>query len=55
MLPMAALLGPVMLLTADVVGRVVYADGEVPSGVMTALMGLPFLVVLVRRRGAVAA
>ncbi|MBC2874879.1 MULTISPECIES: FecCD family ABC transporter permease [Streptomyces] len=50
LLPMAALLGPVVLLLSDVVGRVVYADNEVPAGVMTALIGLPFLVGLARRR-----
>ncbi|MCA6092377.1 iron ABC transporter permease [Streptomyces sp. SCA3-4] len=53
-LPMAALLGPVVLLTADVVGRVVYTPSEVPSGVMTALIGLPFLVSLVRRKAVAA-
>ncbi|CAM5448773.1 Iron ABC transporter permease OS=Streptomyces alboniger OX=132473 GN=CP975_15620 PE=3 SV=1 [Streptomyces alboniger] len=46
----AAVLGPVMLLVSDVVGRVLFPPGEVPAGVMTALLGVPFLVVLVRRR-----
>ncbi|MFI6285886.1 FecCD family ABC transporter permease [Streptomyces sp. NPDC051018] len=50
MLPMAALIGPVMLLMSDVAGRVVLPPGEVPAGVMTALIGVPFLVTLVRRR-----
>ncbi|MFD3516065.1 FecCD family ABC transporter permease [Streptomyces sp. NPDC058657] len=50
MLPMAALVGPVMLLVADVVGRVVFPPSEVPAGVMTALIGVPFLVTLVRRK-----
>lgn len=53
-LPMAALLGPVMLLGADVLGRVLYEGSEVPSGVMTALIGLPFLVTLVRRKAVAA-
>ncbi|WP_128375002.1 FecCD family ABC transporter permease [Streptomyces cavernae] len=53
-LPMAALLGPVMLLLSDTLGRVVFPPGEVPAGVMTALVGVPFLVALVRRRGVVA-
>lgn len=53
-LPMAALTGPVMLLVADVVGRVVVPPGEVPAGVMTALIGVPFLVVLVRRKAVAA-
>ncbi|MFF1732275.1 FecCD family ABC transporter permease [Streptomyces sp. NPDC058247] len=49
-LPMAALIGPVMLLVSDTVGRVVFPPSEVPAGVMTALIGVPFLVTLVRRR-----
>ncbi|WP_326689599.1 iron ABC transporter permease [Streptomyces sp. NBC_01795] len=50
LLPMAALLGPVVLLVSDVVGRLVMPPGEVPAGVMTALIGVPFLVALVRRK-----
>ncbi|WP_329434736.1 MULTISPECIES: iron ABC transporter permease [unclassified Streptomyces] len=49
-LPMAALIGPVMLLVSDTVGRVVFPPSEVPAGVMTALIGVPFLVTLVRRK-----
>ncbi|GGZ50569.1 iron ABC transporter permease [Streptomyces subrutilus] len=54
MLPMAALIGPVLLLVADVLGRVVVPPGEVPAGVMTALIGVPFLVALVRRKAVAA-
>ncbi|MEO3978640.1 iron ABC transporter permease [Streptomyces sp. CAU 1734] len=50
LLPMAALIGPVMLLVADVIGRVVFPPGEIPAGVTTALIGVPFLVALVRRK-----
>ena len=50
LLPMAGMLGPVMLLAADVVGRVIFPPGEVPAGVLTALLGVPFLVALVRRK-----
>ncbi|MEW1694300.1 FecCD family ABC transporter permease [Streptomyces sp. NPDC093249] len=53
-LPMAALIGPVMLLVADVAGRIVFPPGEVPAGVMTALIGVPFLVTLVRRKAVAA-
>lgn len=52
-LPLSALLGAGLLLAADVAGRVVRAPAEVPAGVMTALVGVPVLVVLVRRKGAV--
>ncbi|MZD06815.1 iron chelate uptake ABC transporter family permease subunit [Streptomyces sp. SID5785] len=50
LLPMAALVGPVMLLVSDTVGRVLFPPSEVPAGVMTALIGVPFLVALVRRK-----
>lgn len=51
-LPLSALLGAALLLAADVAGRVVRAPAEVPAGVMTALVGVPVLVVLIRRKGA---
>jgi iron complex transport system permease protein len=47
------MLGAALLVGADVAGRVVRAPAEVPAGVMTALVGVPVLVFLVRRRGAV--
>ncbi|MFJ9618302.1 FecCD family ABC transporter permease [Streptomyces noursei] len=53
-LPMAALLGPVVVLVSDTVGRVLFPPSEVPAGVMTALIGVPFLVTLVRRRAVAA-
>lgn len=43
-----------MLLVSDVVGRVVFPPSEVPAGVMTALIGVPFLVTLVRRKAVAA-
>ncbi|MEU9174673.1 iron ABC transporter permease [Streptomyces sp. NPDC048420] len=52
-LPLSAVLGAALLVGADVLGRVVRAPAEVPAGVMTALVGVPVLVFLVRRRGAV--
>ncbi|WTN46568.1 iron ABC transporter permease [Streptomyces sp. NBC_00631] len=52
-LPLSALLGAGLLVAADVLGRVVRAPAEVPAGVMTALVGVPVLVFLVRRKGAV--
>ncbi|KHL12114.1 UNVERIFIED_CONTAM: iron ABC transporter permease [Mumia flava] len=47
-LPYAAALGAALLVLADVLGRVV-ADGEIEVGVMTALLGAPFFVAVVRR------
>lgn len=43
-------LAPTLLLTADVVGRVAARPGELQVGVVTAFIGAPFFVLLVRRR-----
>jgi len=48
-LVLSALLGPVLLLGADVVGRVVARPAEVQAGVLTALLGAPVLVRLAVR------
>ncbi|MCA1219723.1 FecCD family ABC transporter permease [Streptomyces sp. 8L] len=53
LLPYSALLAPVLVLLADVVGRVVARPGEVQVGIVTAAVGaLPFIL-LVRYRKAV--
>ncbi len=44
------LVGPVLLLAADVLGRVLLPSGELPAGVVTAFLGAPVLIALVRRR-----
>ncbi|GAB3688528.1 FecCD family ABC transporter permease [Angustibacter aerolatus] len=49
LLPYAAVLGCALVLAADVVGRVVAPPGELQAGVVTALVGAPVLVALVRR------
>jgi iron complex transport system permease protein len=43
---------PLILLVADVVGRVVLPSGELPVGIVTAFIGAPVLIALVRRRTA---
>lgn len=48
-LPFSLVLAPALLLIADVIGRVVLLPGEVPAGIMTALVGAPVFVWLVRR------
>lgn len=50
-MPCAFLLGGVLLATCDAVGRVVLAPAEVPAGAITAFIGGPHLVWLVRRGG----
>jgi iron complex transport system permease protein len=47
--PVSALLGAIMLVWADVVARVLLAPQEIPIGIITALLGAPFLLVLIRR------
>ncbi|MBX6389119.1 MAG: iron chelate uptake ABC transporter family permease subunit [Frankia sp.] len=48
-LPYSALVAPILLVTADVVGRVIAPPGEVQVGVVLAFLGGPVLVYLVRR------
>jgi ABC-type Fe3+-siderophore transport system permease subunit len=50
LVPCSALAGAVLLLTADVVGRVVARPGELQVGIVLALVGAPFFLALVRRR-----
>nr|WP_234348107.1 iron ABC transporter permease [Streptomyces specialis] len=47
-------LGPLLLLTADIASRVLLPTGEVPVAVVTAFLGGPVLIWAVRRRGAIA-
>ncbi|HEU4327961.1 MAG TPA: iron ABC transporter permease [Roseiflexaceae bacterium] len=49
-LPYAGLVGAIFLLLCDVVARLVLRPTELPVGVMTALIGGPFFVALVRWR-----
>jgi iron complex transport system permease protein len=46
----SALLGPVWLLAADVLARVVIRPEEVQVGIVAALIGAPVFVIIVRRR-----
>lgn len=50
LLPCSGLLGAILLLTADVVGRVVARPGELAVGIVLAVIGAPFFIALVRRR-----
>ncbi|MFJ2722981.1 FecCD family ABC transporter permease [Streptomyces sp. NPDC087437] len=49
-LPYATVLSPVLLLGADVVGRVVARPAELQVGIVTAIIGGPVFILLVRRR-----
>ncbi|WP_165861142.1 FecCD family ABC transporter permease [Paenibacillus paeoniae] len=50
--PVAALLGAVLVATADMLGRIVHPPLEIPAGIITALIGAPyFLYILLVRKG----
>ncbi|WP_066941805.1 iron ABC transporter permease [Microtetraspora fusca] len=48
MLPLAALLGATLVVVADTIGRVVIDPRQIPVGVMTALVGTPYMIWLLR-------
>jgi iron complex transport system permease protein len=49
-LAFSAVIGPVLLIACDVVGRLVAYPGELQVGVVTAFVGAPVFIALVRRR-----
>ncbi|MDP4511366.1 iron chelate uptake ABC transporter family permease subunit [Nonomuraea turcica] len=49
MLPVAALLGALLVSLADTLGRTVIAPAQVPAGLVTALVGTPYFVWLLWR------
>ncbi|CAM5312577.1 Iron ABC transporter permease OS=Streptomyces cyaneofuscatus OX=66883 GN=G3I52_00575 PE=3 SV=1 [Streptomyces cyaneofuscatus] len=50
LLPLSALLGAVLLTAADVAGRIVARPAEIDVGIVTALIGAPFFIYIVRRQ-----
>jgi iron complex transport system permease protein len=52
LLPASALGGASLLMIADSIARVVVLPAELPTGILTALLGAPFFVaLLIRQRG----
>ena len=51
LIPVSALFGATLLVVADAVGRSVLAPRGIPVGIVTALIGAPYLVWLLRRSG----
>ncbi|MEA3363282.1 MAG: iron ABC transporter permease [Thermodesulfobacteriota bacterium] len=51
LLPFSALLGSSFLIIADAIARSLYAPAEIPVGVVTAVLGAPFFLYLLRRKG----
>ncbi|PJN32772.1 iron ABC transporter permease [Streptomyces sp. CB02613] len=50
LLPLSTVLGGVLLTAADVVGRIVARPSEIDVGIVTALIGAPFFIYIVRRQ-----
>jgi iron complex transport system permease protein len=53
-MPGALMIGPMLLLIADMLSQRVIAGIEIPVGAVTALIGAPFLLVLLRRESKLA-
>ncbi|MGO4384084.1 FecCD family ABC transporter permease [Specibacter sp. RAF43] len=49
LLPLSMVVAPAVLLVADVAGRLVLPPGEVPAGIVAALIGAPVFIAVVRR------
>jgi iron complex transport system permease protein len=49
-LPYSLVLAPILLIGADVVGRVIIAPAEMQVGIVTAFIGAPVFIALCRRR-----
>lgn len=49
LLPASLLCGAIFLVIADLIARTVIAPQEIPLGVITALLGAPFFIILLRR------
>ena len=50
LLPMVALTGAIFMVGADIIARTVIAPEELPVGVVTALIGGPFFIYLLRKQ-----
>lgn len=46
LLPASALAGSVLLLMADTIARIIIAPTELPTGILTAILGAPFFIML---------
>lgn len=49
LIPYSAILGAILLVTADIASRYIAMPKEIPVGVMTAILGVPFFVYIARK------
>lgn len=50
LLPASAMAGAILLLLADILARIIIAPVELPVGLVTAMVGAPFFIVLLKQR-----
>jgi iron complex transport system permease protein len=53
-LPLSGIIGAALVVTADTLGRIATPPAEVPVGIIAGLLGAPMLILLARRRSAIA-
>jgi iron complex transport system permease protein len=46
LLPVSALIGAILVMVADLIGRVFFGPNEIPAGVFTAVIGAPYFIYL---------
>jgi iron complex transport system permease protein len=51
LIPASALGGAIFLVAADTMARTIISPSELPVGVITAFLGAPFFIYLLRKRG----
>jgi len=49
LIPASALGGAIFIVVADLLARIVLAPGDIPVGIITAIIGAPFFLYLLRR------
>jgi iron complex transport system permease protein len=50
LVPTSAIGGGILLCMADLIGRTIMQPVEIPSGILTAIIGSPYFLYLLRRR-----
>jgi iron complex transport system permease protein len=49
LIPMSAIGGAILLITSDVLGRLISSPGELESGIVTSFLGAPILIFIAMR------
>ena len=52
-IPLSGIIGGIILVTADLIGRTMFAPVEVPIGIVTSIVGAPYFLYLLIRRKAI--